>query len=86
MYPEKYHTPVIPAFRMQRLLDFEFKVSLDYIVRPCLKKTHIQNASVEGHACKPSIQEAEAGRSQVQGWPRLYRETLTQKKKDKPVP
>jgi hypothetical protein len=33
--------PIIPAHRRLRQEDHEFKVSLDYIVRPCLKKTKI---------------------------------------------
>jgi hypothetical protein len=32
------------------------------------------------HICNPSIQEAEARRSQVQGQPGLHREMLTPKK------
>jgi hypothetical protein len=30
--------PVIPALRKLRQEDFKFKVTLGYIVRPCLKK------------------------------------------------
>jgi hypothetical protein len=32
------HTPVTPALRRQRQKDREFKASLSYMARPCLKK------------------------------------------------
>jgi hypothetical protein len=34
--------PVTPALRMQRQEDHQFKASLDYIVRPRLKKKKCQ--------------------------------------------
>jgi hypothetical protein len=34
----KKYRPVISAFGMLRQEDYQFKASLDFIVRPCLKK------------------------------------------------
>jgi hypothetical protein len=77
------YTPVIPAFRRQRQEDQEFKASLSYIVRSCLKNKRACQVPV-AHACNPSYsggrhQEAHGSKPARQ----IVHKTLSQKKKKK---
>jgi tRNA A22 N-methylase len=48
-----WYMPVIPALRRQRQEEPQLKISLGYIVRPCLKKNKISQVLV-AHTCNPS--------------------------------
>jgi hypothetical protein len=53
-------TPVIQALGKLRQEDSEFKASLGYTARHCLKKKKINKTRYGGAFCNPSTQETEA--------------------------
>jgi hypothetical protein len=43
-----WYTPVVPALRRLRQENCEFQASLDYIVKPCLKKNKTNKTKKKG--------------------------------------
>lgn len=72
-----WRTPLITALGRQARWISEFKTSLGYKVRPCLKKKKKQKRITFNWYMLVPIQEARAeGWRRIWGQPRLHRETL----------
>jgi hypothetical protein len=50
-----WHTPVITALWRLMLEDHEFKASLDYLVRPCLKKKKCESQIVGDQSARFNV-------------------------------